>query len=129
MPHPNEKVLRSLYPAFAGRDLESAKALLAEDVVFHQPGRHQLSGEYVGIDAAVQMMRELADRSDGTFRAEPHDVLADDEHAIGLLRVTAERQGRELDATVAHVAHIHDGRITELWIQPSDQYAIDEFWA
>lgn len=129
MAHPNEDTLRSLYDAFSRRDLEGIRGLLAEDAVFHQPGRNPLSGTYQGADEVLGLMRMLGERSGGTFRVELHDVIASDEHAIGLLRATGERQGRRLDVPVVHVFHLRDGKLAELWIHPLDQYAIDEFWA
>ena len=71
----------------------------------------------------------MAERSGGTFRADVHDVLGDDEHVVGLLRVSAQRDGRSLDMPVVHVWHVREGKLAELWIHPQDQYAIDEFWA
>jgi hypothetical protein len=33
----------------------------------------------------------------GTFRAEPHDVVADDLHSVGMHLATGEREGRRLE--------------------------------
>jgi ketosteroid isomerase-like protein len=70
----------------------------------------------------------VAERSSGTFHGTVHDILGSDHHAVGLLRVTAARKDRELDMPVVHVVHVTNGRITEIWAHPRDQYAVDEFW-
>lgn len=129
MAHPNEELLRTLYDAFSRQDLETAGTLLADDVTFHQPGRNPLSGDYEGVQAVLNLLRTLGERSGGTFRAEVHDVLASDEHAVGMLRVTGKREGRDLNVPVVHVFHVRDGKLAELWIHPLDQHAIDAFWA
>jgi uncharacterized protein len=129
MANPNEQLLRSLYDAFSGRDLGTFEGLLTDDVVFHQPGRNPLSGDYEGIQSVLGLIRALIDRSGGTFRTEVHDVLGNEEHAVGLLRVSGEREGRELDMPVVHVVHVRGGKLAEFWAHPFDQHAIDEFWA
>ena len=77
----------------------------------------------------LALLGMLVERSGGTFRAEVHDVLGGQEHAVGLLRVSGRREGRDVDVPVVHVFHVRDGKLAELWIHPLDQYAIDEFWA
>jgi ketosteroid isomerase-like protein len=129
MAHPNEELLRTLYDAFSKRDLGTVKGLLTEDAVLHQPGRNPLSGHYEGIDAVPGVLRQLGERSGGTFRSELHDVIAGDEHAIGLLNVSGQREGRSMDVPAVHVWHMRDGRLAELWVHPADQYMVDEFWA
>jgi ketosteroid isomerase-like protein len=127
--HPNEGLLRSLYDAFSRRDLDTVAGLFSDDVVFHQPGRNPTSGDHRGLEAVLGLLRTLAERSDGTFSAQVHDVMASDQHAVGLLRVTAQRGPRSVDVPVVHVWHVRDGRLVEAWAHPADQQALDEFWA
>ena len=129
MAHPNEELLRSLYGAFARRDIDTVRQVFADGVVFHQPGRNPTSGDYEGVEAVLGLLGTLAERSGGTFRAEVHDLLASDQHAVALLQVTAERNGRKVDAPVVHVAHVRDGRVAEIWVHPRDIHVLDEFWA
>jgi uncharacterized protein len=129
MGNANEELLRALYDAFGRKDFQAIEGLLSDDVVVHQPGRNPLSGDYRGKEAALGLIRSLGERSGGTLQIHVHDVVASDEHAVALLRVTGQREGRELDLPVVQVWHVRDGKLTELWIHPLDLYAIDEFWA
>jgi ketosteroid isomerase-like protein len=129
MAHANETLLRSLYDAFSRRDLATVRTLFADDIVFHQPGRNPTSGDYQGVDGVLRLLGTLAERSGGTFRAEIHDILASDQHAVALLRVSAQRGPRNLDVPVVHVWHIRDGKLAEAWVHPADQAGLDEFWA
>jgi uncharacterized protein len=122
------RVLRSAYEAFRERDLDTLGRVLADDILWHVPGRNQLSGDITGRDQVLDLLRRQVELSDGTFRPEIHEVIGSGEHAVGLIRVTGEREGRSLDVNVTQVVHVHDGRITELWAMPADQYAVDEFW-
>jgi ketosteroid isomerase-like protein len=79
------------------------------DIVWHAPGRHQLTG--------------------GNFRVEVHDVVANDEHAVGLHVAHAERGGRTLRDNTVLVFQISDGKATEVWQYWSDPYAADELFS
>ena len=122
-------MLRALYEAFGRGDLAEVESLFSPDAIFHQPGRNPTSGDYKGVSEILRLLRSLAERSGGTFRGTVHDILGSDDHAIGLLRVTAARKDRPLDMPVVHVVHVTNGRITEIWAHPRDQYAVDAFWA
>jgi len=50
-----------------------------------------------------------------------HDLLGSDDHAVGLLRITAARGHHHVDMPVVHVVHVADGRIREVWAHPVDQ--------
>jgi hypothetical protein len=65
----------------------------------------------------------------GSFRAEPHDVIAGDQHVVGLHLATAQRQGRTLADRQVLVVHVRDGKIAEVWEHVEDQYAFDEFYS
>jgi uncharacterized protein len=129
MAHPNEELLRRGYDAFSKGDVETLRQVFAQDAVFHEPGRNPVSGDYHGIDQMLAFFGTLAERSGGTFRVPLHDVVAGDEHAVGLHVAEGEREGRRLHSLQTLVVHVHDGRITEAWAHHYDQHATDEFWA
>lgn len=127
MAHPNEELIRSGYDAFNRRDVATIMSLLADDVVFHIPGHSQQSGDFSGKNGAGAYFSKVGELSGGTHRLEIHDVLANNEHAVALLRAKAERDDKTFDMNVAHVWR--QGKAAELWILPGDQYAFDEFWS
>jgi uncharacterized protein len=128
MAHPNEDLLRRGYEAFSTGDVQALDQLFADDIVWHVPGRSQLSGDYRGKPAVFTLFGRFAELSGGTLKVELHDVLANDEHALGLVKATGEREGRTLDDNGVNVFHIQDGKATEVWFHPGDGYAVDEFW-
>jgi ketosteroid isomerase-like protein len=127
--HPNVGLLRSGYEAFAKGDMATITELWNEDIVWHVPGNNLLSGEHRGRDAVFAAVAELAQLSGGTLSIELHDVLANDEHAVALIRPTASRQGKQLNKPETHVYHISKGKVTEWWSFFQDQGATDEFWS
>ena len=127
--HPNAALLRKGYEAFNKGDMATLRELFSDDAVWHVPGNNQLSGEHRGRDAVFAMFARSAELSGGTYRVELHDALANDEHAVGLSRATASRQGKQLDAVAVETYHVSNGKITEAWVFAEDQRAIEEFWS
>jgi hypothetical protein len=65
----------------------------------------------------------------GTFRAELHDVVANDDHAVAIYVSRAEREGRTLEDRNVLVIHVRNGKFAETWLLSDDQYAADEFFS
>jgi hypothetical protein len=128
MAHPNEDLLRRGYEAFSSGDMQTLGELFADDIVWHVGGRNQLSGDYRGTQEVFNLFGSFAQLTGGTLRIELHDVLANDEHAVALQKVTGEREGRTLDDNGVGVYHVREGKVTEAWFHPGDAYDLDEFW-
>ena len=129
MAHPNEDLARRGYEAFATGDMATLNELFADDIVWHAPGRSEIAGTFKGKDEVFANLQKNMELTGGTFRLEIHALVADDEHAVALLRARAEREGKVLDDNTVQVFHIKDGKVTESWLHPADAYASDEFWA
>jgi ketosteroid isomerase-like protein len=129
MAHPNEDLARRGYEAFATGDMATLNELFSDDIVWHSPGRHELAGTFRGKDEVFANLQKNMELTNGTFRLDIHALVADDEHAVALLRARAEREGKTLDDNTVQVFHIKDGKVTESWLNPSDAYASDEFWS
>ncbi|WP_214410482.1 nuclear transport factor 2 family protein [Sphaerisporangium fuscum] len=127
--HPNVNPARESYDAIAKGDLEAVGDLVADDVVFHVPGRGSLAGDHVGKEAVLDYVKRLSETTDGSLRYEPDAFLADDEHVAVLLRIRGNRDGKILDERGVHVFHVSDGKITERWSFPQDSYVIEEFFS
>ncbi|TET99249.1 MAG: nuclear transport factor 2 family protein [Dehalococcoidia bacterium] len=127
--HPNVALLRRGYEAFAKGDMATLTELFSEDTVWHEPGNNPLSGEQRGREAVFAMFGRTAQLSGGTYRVELHDVLANDEHAVALSRMTGTRQGKETNSVAVQVYHMRNEKITEAWNFFQDQRAYDEFWS
>ena len=129
MGHPNEELAQRAFDAFSKGDFEAVAALLADDIVYHVPGRGPLSGDHRGKDHVLANFAEQAELTGGTFRLEVHDVVANDDHAIVLTAARAERGDRSWEDNAVLIFHIRDGKISEAWLHPGDQYAGDEFFS
>lgn len=128
-PHPNEKLIRHAYELFATGDIDLLRVVLADDAVWHQPGRSPVAGDYKGPQAILGFLRTLQERSGGTFKVDIVDVLAESERAVVLQEETARRDGKELDVIAAIDFEIHHGKATEVTVYHADMYRFDEFWS
>jgi uncharacterized protein len=129
MTHPNEELVRRAFDAFANGDVDTLRALIDQDAVWHAPGRNPLAGDHRGVDGILGYFARTMELTDGTFRSELHDVVANDEHAVSLFAARGQREGRTLDARNVLVTHVRNGKLGETWLFSGDQYAADEFLA
>jgi ketosteroid isomerase-like protein len=128
MANSNEDLLRRGYAAFASGDLETVQSLFAEDIVWHSGGANRLTGEYIGHDQVLNYLMELLDFTDGTFRIEVHDILANDMHGMVLVTMHGERDGRTLAAREVNIWRIEDGKAREFWSFAEDGAEFDKFF-
>ncbi len=126
--HPNVDLLRRGFAAFTAGDLTTLGDMFADDAIWHVPGRNRFSGDYEGKAAIFQYFGEFIQDMD-SFEQDLHALLADDEHGVALVKVTATRGDDRLEANNVLVFHIDDGLATEVWLASTDPYAADEFWA
>lgn len=125
----NIEALKALYEALGSGDFGTVMSLLSDDVRAHVPGSSQVAGEYEGKEAVGGYVAKLAELSGGTLRFEPHDVLASEDHGVGLVKDLAERGDKALAMNNVHVWHARDGALTEIWVYPGDLRAWDDFWS
>ena len=131
MAHPNEDLVREGFAAFGRGDTDALRnQIWADDVRWHVTGRTPLAGGYEGPDQVLQFFARLFELTDGTLSLELHDVLANDEHAVALFTLRGQRAGKQqLTDNMVQTFHFLDGKVSEAWTQPTDQYAQDELWS
>ena len=127
--HPNLELIRRGYAAYTSGDMDTINDLFHDDVVWHVAGRSPIAGDYVGKEQVFGFFGKLQELSAGTSTVEVHDLLADDDHGVGIVIESATRNGQSIQAQAVHVFHLTDGKVTEFWDAHPDQYSSDEFWS
>lgn len=127
--HQNGEVLRKLYEAFDKADLATIQNSMADDGVLHVAGDGPLSGDYKGKDEILAYLGDVVSRSEGTFKVEVHDILANDQHVVVLSRVTAEKGGQRIDENGVEIFHVTSGKISEAWFTGMNPNAIGQLLA
>ena len=72
--HPNAEPIRRSFDAFARGDMATMQSLVAEDTVWHIPGRGPLAGDHYGRDAVFEMFGRLVQASEGAFSRTPRST-------------------------------------------------------
>lgn len=123
--HPNVKLIKDYYAAYATGDLNRLREFFADDIRWTIPGHHPLSGTKVGADEVLAFFAELARAG---FRAEPIALAADGDWVIDLHRGWSTAP-EGLDITWALAFRIRARRIVEAINFAVDQHAADQyFW-
>jgi uncharacterized protein len=123
----DEAVVLRFARAMVDRDVAAIADCLADDVVFHVPGRNPLSGQHRGKGEILRRLFQAWEEAFAALQIDVHDVLSTDEHVVLLSDRRAQREGTEVQMRAASIYHVRDGRISEAWLMEWDPYALDEF--
>ncbi len=127
--HPNAEIVLKSVEYFKAGNIAGLLEVFADDLVVHVPPGHQLSGEYKGNRQFIeQFIGKVMELTEGV-QLEIHDVLASDDHAVGLYKIRAERGGTVYEWQHVNVYHLGGGQITEFWWTPFNQQTVAELFA
>lgn len=122
-------IVKRFYSCMQAGDQAGIAALLADDVVLHVPGRHQLAGDYRGLQGVAGFAAASRSVATGGEQLSVVDVLEGDTFVAALCRVQALRPERQaLDNRTVHLTRVESGRVVEIWFHNFDQHAVDAFW-
>ena len=122
--HPNAALVRQMTEAMSRGDMQAASDALAEDVEWHEIGRSEARHGKAGLWEAM-----TGGAVEYTITGTIHDILANDDHVVGLFDATATRGGRTFRYRTAEIFHVRNGRIVERWAFSDDTAAIAAFFA
>ncbi|MDX1619643.1 MAG: nuclear transport factor 2 family protein [Nitriliruptorales bacterium] len=128
MAHENEQLIRRGYEAFANGDMETLDEIFADDITWHSPGDNPLAGDFEGKQEVLGVLGKIGEITD-SFSQEIHDVLANDDHAVALVKNRATRGGETFESTAVHVYHVENGQVTSFWNHTYDQAKADAFFS
>ena len=125
----NIGTIRRGFAAFAAGDLDTLREVFDPAIVWHEPGRSSVSGDYRGFEATLGFFMQLGERSGGTFKAELVECgeIAPDLVAC-LVQVSGANIAGSLDQRSVLVFQLRAGRAVEVWNFSINQYAQDAFW-
>ncbi len=124
--HPNQTLIHDFFTAYGNNDLEGIKKVIAEDIKWHIPGNHPLSGTKTGIEDVLAFFKKL---NKASFKAEPIIMGVNDNYVIDCHRNWSNIEGEEnLDAMSCLLWKIENNKITEVHNFPQDQHIVDAFF-
>jgi uncharacterized protein len=114
---------------YSGGDLQPVADLLADDVVWHVPGRSPIAGDHRGRDSVLRYFEQRRALAHGTMSIEVLETIADDEAVVELADGRARLGDVEAHWRTVGLYRITDGRIAEAWLIPFDLDAFDRVWS
>jgi uncharacterized protein len=125
--HPNLKLINDFFQAYAKNDLDGIKEVLAEDIKWHIPGSHPLSGTKKGVTEVLEYFKSL---SKGAFKAEPIVMGVNDGYVIDCHRNWSNIENAEnLNNMSCLLWKIEQNKIVEVHNFPEDQHRVDSFFS
>ena len=107
----NIDTLKRGYSALNEGDLSVVLQLLDPDIEWHEPAPSSDAGTHQGRASFERFLRGWLESFD-EFRVEPERIVEQDDRLIAVVRQTGKGRasGLEIDATLAHVWTVPDGR-------------------
>ncbi|RRC96605.1 nuclear transport factor 2 family protein [Prevotella sp. OH937_COT-195] len=123
-----EKV-RLFYTALAQGDFETVSALLADDLVWHQPGKGALSGIYNGKQNVFAHLGKMAQLSNGTFAIDQVDYVTENgDLVVAAIGFAVSASGHSMEMKGVDLFRFENGLIKEVWLFSEQIEEEDRFW-
>jgi ketosteroid isomerase-like protein len=124
-------VVRSVFAAFASRDLAAISDLFHQDATWNHRNQDRLGGIHQGSDGIAMFLAESAQLTGGTLRPVPRSFLADGEGRVAVLvQVSGSRpDGRSFDNPQIVLFTLDGGRVRTVDQFVGDPAAVTAFWA
>jgi ketosteroid isomerase-like protein len=127
--HPNAATHRRVHEAFLKGDTSLVNQVLADDVVYHFPGRSSFAGDHAGREAVLAHLKRFVEIPGGSMKLEARDFLGSDDHSGAVYKVEATRATKELTGDLFEIMRWRKGRVVEDWAFFDDQEAFDAFFS
>jgi ketosteroid isomerase-like protein len=133
MEHPSATLVRQFYAARMEKGTDNLRKVIneifANNVVWHYPGNNSLAGDYNGKEGVIAFFKKLTEMTNGNFRLELVDLLANDNCVIALEAPQAERKGKNFHWNSVLVYRLDSGKVCEVHVFQNQQHHLDDFWS
>lgn len=122
-------VANAYFGALGTGDVPTAMSLLSPEVVWHQPGANQFSGDHVGIDGVGALLGGMMETSAGSFQLAVAGAAMDNGELVAVpVRFSGKRDDASMDMGGVDLLTVRDGRIVAVHLFSEDGAAEDAFW-
>ena len=117
--------IAAAYEAINSGDVSTVRDFFASDMVWHQPGANPFSGDYLGLDQMIAVVKRVRAASEGRFSWDVVDILVGDSHAAAIVETRSMRSDKSLREI--HLFRVgDDGLCVEAWSYSADQSKSDK---
>jgi len=124
----NIDMARKGYAAFDKQDIEAVMSLITDETVWHGGTRGPLAGDFKGKAQILDFFMRFGQLTEGSYKADIHDMLGNEEHTVTLGTSKITRNGKTREDRFVDVVHPDSqGRVKEFWRFFEDQVGAIEF--
>ncbi|MEE9364344.1 MAG: nuclear transport factor 2 family protein [Cellulophaga sp.] len=124
--HPNLTLIQEFFTAYGNDDLAAIKKVLVEDIKWHIPGEHPLSGTKKGIGEVMDFFKSL---HKAAFKASSIVMGVNDGYVIDCHRNWSTMEGEEnLNSMSCLLWKIENNKIVEVFNFPENQKDVNTFF-
>jgi ketosteroid isomerase-like protein len=123
-----EELHRRQAEMYAGGPVEPVAELLADDVVWHVPGKSAIAGDHSGKEAVLAYFRLRRRLAASSMRIHPGERLTGEDLVAQLADGSAEIGGETVRWSTVGIYRFENGKVAEAWLIPSDLAKFDRIW-
>jgi uncharacterized protein len=126
----NTQTVEQYFHSLAAGNFELLGSLLADDIVWHQPGRGSLSGTHTGKAAVFSLFGKFMEISEGSFKIDGvSSVMENGALVTATVEFSAaKKNGAKIAMGGVDLMKVENGKIKEVHLFSGDQAAEDAFW-
>ena len=122
-------VVRQYFDALSAKDFATVASMLADDIVWHQPGDNQFSGTHRGGSAVNDMIGGMMNVSRGTFELSLTSApMVNGSLVAAPVNFSAQREGASMAMDGIDLLRVEGAQIAEVWLFSADGQDEDAFW-
>lgn len=112
----NKQLVRELYAAISGGDVEGFVNRLADDVEWYFIGTHRFAGTLKGKDAIMkQLFEPLGDALTATISLDIKQLIAEGDKVVSEMQGSARsKDGKDYNNTYCIILTVRDGKVREM---------------
>jgi ketosteroid isomerase-like protein len=116
---------------YAGGAVDPVVELLAEDIVWHVPGRSPIAGDHRGTAAVIEYFERRRRLADATMGMRPGEAISEGDAVAQFVTGTAVLGGENVSWQTIGVYRLDTERrrIQEVWLVPLDADLFDRIWS
>ena len=116
---------------YVGGSTAPVVELLAEDIVWHVPGRSPIAGDHRGVPQVIDYFQKRRRFVNSTMRMHPGEVLNEGDAVVQFVNGSAVMNGEQVSWQTIGIYRVDvDHRwIREVWLVPLDGELFDEIWS
>ena len=123
------ETVKAYFESLGAGDFAKLGSLLADDIIWHQPGLGSLSKTYVGKKEVFALFGKFMDISQGSFKIDRvNSIMANGNLVTATLHFSAKKSGAEISMNGVDVMKVENAHIKEVFLFSENQSAEDAFW-